>query len=398
MIGELRLSAAPAKPPRVLKPLGFDGLCVAPELLASWLQRQRLPAFRGSRFRMSKVVFQNSLLLLASACLSLACSSNNGLQSIPYQTSANCPAGQTCGINGVCESELGSGGGSGAATSTKGSSGSSSSSSGNANCGCSTACCSEQASASSTSKSGGLTCPDGTYCYGSYYCDLAAGGAVARAIPATATAAPTPPAAGGSAAPAARAPAPARAAARGPRRPPARVGPSGGSVSSLVFAVAGDTRPQTEGDTAGYPTALIEGIYAEHHGRQPAAPVRDRNRRLRLLLRQRLRGADRQLHHRRAAVTRARTSSPWATTSATATPPRTAAPDNTGRRQCTPNFTNFFNMLGHVRHQQHEPADARDRRPVLRGRRQLERRDEPLDREVRDASPPTPGTAASRAG
>jgi hypothetical protein len=41
------------------------------------------------------------------------------------------------------------------------------------------------------------------------------------------------------------------------------VGPSGGSVSNLVFAVAGDTRPQNEGDTSGYPTAIITGIYAD---------------------------------------------------------------------------------------------------------------------------------------
>jgi len=40
------------------------------------------------------------------------------------------------------------------------------------------------------------------------------------------------------------------------------VGPDGGSVSRLYFAVVGDTRPAAMDDTAGYPTAVISKIYA----------------------------------------------------------------------------------------------------------------------------------------
>jgi hypothetical protein len=46
--------------------------------------------------------------------------------------------------------------------------------------------------------------------------------------------------------------------------PPAgSIGPSGGSVSRLYFAIVGDTRPASEDDTAGYPTPVITQIY-EH--------------------------------------------------------------------------------------------------------------------------------------
>jgi hypothetical protein len=45
--------------------------------------------------------------------------------------------------------------------------------------------------------------------------------------------------------------------------PTGSVGPSGGSVSRLYFAVVGDTRPASEDDTAGYPTPIITQIY-EH--------------------------------------------------------------------------------------------------------------------------------------
>jgi hypothetical protein len=39
------------------------------------------------------------------------------------------------------------------------------------------------------------------------------------------------------------------------------VGPTGGSVSRLFFAIVGDTRPATNNDTVGYPTAIITKIY-----------------------------------------------------------------------------------------------------------------------------------------
>jgi hypothetical protein len=45
--------------------------------------------------------------------------------------------------------------------------------------------------------------------------------------------------------------------------PMGSVGPAGGSVSRLYFAVVGDTRPANEDDTAGYPTAVITRIYQD---------------------------------------------------------------------------------------------------------------------------------------
>ncbi len=41
------------------------------------------------------------------------------------------------------------------------------------------------------------------------------------------------------------------------------VGPSGGRVSRLYFTVVGDTRPATRDDTEGYPTAIIDQLYAD---------------------------------------------------------------------------------------------------------------------------------------
>src|SRR5260221_10014157 len=39
------------------------------------------------------------------------------------------------------------------------------------------------------------------------------------------------------------------------------VGPGGGAVDRLYFAVHGDTRPMNCNDTAGYPTMIIQNIY-----------------------------------------------------------------------------------------------------------------------------------------
>jgi hypothetical protein len=44
--------------------------------------------------------------------------------------------------------------------------------------------------------------------------------------------------------------------------PTGSVGPGGGSVSRLYFAVVGDTRPPSPDDTAAYPTAVITQIYS----------------------------------------------------------------------------------------------------------------------------------------
>jgi hypothetical protein len=48
------------------------------------------------------------------------------------------------------------------------------------------------------------------------------------------------------------------------------VGPNGGSVSRLFFTVIGDTRPASPDDTAGYPTAVIQKIYADVAALNPA--------------------------------------------------------------------------------------------------------------------------------
>jgi len=47
------------------------------------------------------------------------------------------------------------------------------------------------------------------------------------------------------------------------------VGPRGGTVSRLYFAVVGDTRPAAMDDTAGYPTAVISTIYRTMNGVSP---------------------------------------------------------------------------------------------------------------------------------
>jgi hypothetical protein len=47
------------------------------------------------------------------------------------------------------------------------------------------------------------------------------------------------------------------------------VGNSGGSVSRLVFAVVGDTRPASEDDPSGYPTAVITKIFQDIQDQSP---------------------------------------------------------------------------------------------------------------------------------
>jgi len=47
------------------------------------------------------------------------------------------------------------------------------------------------------------------------------------------------------------------------------VGPTGGTVDHLYFAVIGDTRPYNIDDTANYPTAIIDNIYKEIQALSP---------------------------------------------------------------------------------------------------------------------------------
>jgi hypothetical protein len=51
--------------------------------------------------------------------------------------------------------------------------------------------------------------------------------------------------------------------------PTGAVGPSGGTVSSLLFAVVGDTRPANIDDTGGYPTSIITTIFQDLQGMSP---------------------------------------------------------------------------------------------------------------------------------
>jgi hypothetical protein len=51
--------------------------------------------------------------------------------------------------------------------------------------------------------------------------------------------------------------------------PTGTVGPNGGTVNRLYFAVVGDTRPSLEDDTANYPTAIITKIYQDIQALNP---------------------------------------------------------------------------------------------------------------------------------
>jgi hypothetical protein len=50
------------------------------------------------------------------------------------------------------------------------------------------------------------------------------------------------------------------------------LGPDGGNVSTLYFAVVGDTRPPTEDDMSGYPTGVITKIYQDIEALEPRPP------------------------------------------------------------------------------------------------------------------------------
>jgi len=50
------------------------------------------------------------------------------------------------------------------------------------------------------------------------------------------------------------------------------VGANGGSISRLVFAVVGDTRPANEDDPSGYPTSIITKIFQDIEGQSPHPP------------------------------------------------------------------------------------------------------------------------------
>jgi hypothetical protein len=51
--------------------------------------------------------------------------------------------------------------------------------------------------------------------------------------------------------------------------PPGTVGPGGGSLAALSFAIVGDTRPPNEDDTSGYPTSVITKIWQNIEAASP---------------------------------------------------------------------------------------------------------------------------------
>ncbi len=55
--------------------------------------------------------------------------------------------------------------------------------------------------------------------------------------------------------------------------PTGTVTATGGTLSRLLFAVAGDTRPPTEGDVAGYPTAIITKIFSDIEAQAAHPPL-----------------------------------------------------------------------------------------------------------------------------
>lgn len=54
---------------------------------------------------------------------------------------------------------------------------------------------------------------------------------------------------------------------------PSGLGPNGGTIGSFSFAVVGDTRPPTDDDTAGYPTAVITKIWQDVAAINPAFAI-----------------------------------------------------------------------------------------------------------------------------
>jgi hypothetical protein len=101
-------------------------------------------------------------------------------------------------------------------------------------------------------------------CYGGWWCDTSTDRC--QAPPTNCGNPPPPPP-----------PPPADAGSSPPPPPPppppgGSIGPHGGTLSSLAFAIVGDTRPPAINDTAGYPTAVITKIYQDLEGLNPRPP------------------------------------------------------------------------------------------------------------------------------
>ncbi len=109
-------------------------------------------------------------------------------------------------------------------------------------------------------------------CYGGWYCDLAtrkchappdgcsAGGSTTCTSSSSSSEGSTKPGSGSGS---------SSSSGTSPTTVTGTVTASGGSVSSLLFAIAGDTRPANEDDTAGYPTTIIDTIFSDITARNP---------------------------------------------------------------------------------------------------------------------------------
>jgi hypothetical protein len=224
---------------------------------------------------MARAILEHSWIALLPALVLAACSSQP-LDSTPCQTAVDCPAGQGCSAEGLCEPLLSRGNGGNGAQSTagetagrttstsEGSTGGSASagtgaSAGSASAGSASAGSASAGSASAGSASAGSasagSAGNGTTGNGASSSGSTGGGihftggdtsAGSSTGGGTSTGGTVSSSSGSSSTSGATA---------------GSVGPQGGTLSSLVFAIVGDTRPQNEGDTANYPTQDITWIF-----------------------------------------------------------------------------------------------------------------------------------------
>ncbi|HUB07017.1 MAG TPA: metallophosphoesterase [Myxococcales bacterium] len=223
---------------------------------------------------MARAILEHSWIALLPALVLAACSSQP-LDSTPCQTAVDCPAGQGCSAEGLCEPLLSRGNGgngspstagqtAGRTTSTsEGSTGGSASagtgaSAGSASAGSASAGSASAGSASAGSASAGSAGNGNTGNGASSSSSTGGGihftggdtGAGSSTGGGTSTGGST----GGTVSSSSGSSSTSGATA-------GSVGPQGGTLSSLVFAIVGDTRPQNEGDTANYPTQDITWIF-----------------------------------------------------------------------------------------------------------------------------------------
>ncbi len=111
-------------------------------------------------------------------------------------------------------------------------------------------------------KCAGTSCdPNG--CYGGWFCNTG----TCKCNPA-----PAPSSCGGVDAGPTDTGAPGTDAATGDTEGVQSIGPGGGKLASLAFAIVGDTRPPNKDDISGYPTAVITQIFKDVQAENPSLP------------------------------------------------------------------------------------------------------------------------------